>query len=272
VFRIRRVYDSILSPDRVAIEQVQAMLTERIPGLIEKDVAGLPEKLRNPVGHGFRAFLYVVENQRRTVKAFALVYHEVEIGFVWLEFLASGSLSGGRGIGGTLYERVRRDALELGAWGVLFECLPDDPALCKDPSHRRQNAARLRFYEGFGARPVIGTEYESPLSGDDDEPPYLVIDPLGSDQPLRRKKVRGAARAILDRKYGEVCPPEYVDRVMKSFKDDPGRQRTRGVPVRLSHPQQRPPAERTRDASRLLLHRHLHAARRERLPRRPTRG
>jgi acetoin utilization deacetylase AcuC-like enzyme len=225
VFRIRRVYDSILSPDRVAIEQVQAMLNDRFPGLKEKEAANLPEKLRNPVGHGFRAFLYVAENQRRTVKAFAIVYHEVEIGFVWLDYLASAARSGGRGIGGTLYERVRRDALELGAWGVLFECLPDDPALCKDPSHRRQNAARLRFYEGFGARPVIGTAYETPLSPDDDEPPYLVIDPLGSDQPLRRKRVRAAARAILDRKYGDVCPPEYVDRVTQSFKDDPVRLR-----------------------------------------------
>ncbi len=226
MFRIRRVYDNILSPDRVAIEQVQAMLTDRFPGLEEKEVAGLPEKLRNPVGHGFRAFLYVVENQRRTVKAFALVYHEAEIDFVWLEFLASGAGSGGSGIGGTLYERVRRDARELGAWGVLFECLPDDPALCKDPSHRRQNAARLRFYEGFGARPVTGTEYETPLSPDDDEPPYLVVDPLGSDRMPSGKKVQAAARAILDRKYGELCPPEYVERVISSFKDDPARLRT----------------------------------------------
>ncbi len=225
MFRIRRVYDNILSPDRVAIEQVQAMLTDRFPGLKEKEIAGLPEKLRHPVRHGFRAFLYVVENQRRTVKAFALVYHEAEIGFVWLEFLASGAGSGGRGIGGTLYERVRRDARELGAWGVLFECLPDDPALCKDPSHRRQNAARLRFYEGFGARPVIGTEYETPLSPDDDEPPYLVVDPLGSDRMPSGKKVQAAARAILDRKYGELCPPEYVERVIASFKDDPVRLR-----------------------------------------------
>ncbi len=225
MFRIRRVYDSILSPDQVAIEQVQAMLTERIPGLSEKDIAGLPEKLRHPLRHGFRAFLYVVENQRRTVKAFALVYHEAEIGFVWLEFLASGAGSGGSGIGGTLYERVRRDARELGAWGVLFECLPDDSALCKDSSHRRQNAARLRFYEGFGARPVIGTAYETPLSPDDDEPPYLVVDPLGSDRMPSRRDVRAAARAILDRKYGDLCPPEYVERVITSFADDPVRLR-----------------------------------------------
>ncbi len=225
MFRIRRVYDNILSPDQVAIEQVQAMLNDRFPGLKEKEIAGLPDKLRNPMRHGFKAFLYVVENQRKTVKAFALVYHEAEVGFVWLDYLASGARSGGRGIGGTLYERVRRDARELGAWGVLFECLPDDPALCKDPAHRRQNAARLRFYEGFGASPVIGTEYETPLDAGDDEPPYLVIDPLGSDRMPSRKNVQAATRAILDRKYGDLCPREYVERVTASFKDDPVRLR-----------------------------------------------
>ena len=126
-------------------------------------------------------------SQRNTVKAFALVYHESELGFVWLDFIATRSGTTGSGLGGTLYERVRRDARAVGAWGVLFECLPDDPELCPDPVNRRQNAARLRFYEGFGARPVIGTEYETPLTADDDEPPYLVVDDLGSGKPLGRE-------------------------------------------------------------------------------------
>ncbi|HSO24076.1 MAG TPA: hypothetical protein VLT81_14285, partial [Chondromyces sp.] len=125
MFRIRRVYDDILSNDRAAVAQVQAMLAERIPGLDRKDVDSIADKLRHPVRHRFRAILFVAENQRRTVKAFALVYHEPEIGFLWLDYLVSGSGSSGRGLGGTLYERVRTDARELGAWGILFECLPD---------------------------------------------------------------------------------------------------------------------------------------------------
>jgi acetoin utilization deacetylase AcuC-like enzyme len=221
VFRIRRVYDNILSTDQAAIKQVQAMLTDRIRGLDSGDVAALPDKLRRPVSHGFRAILYVAENQRRSVKAFALVYYEADLGFAWLDYLASGSGSGGRGIGGTLYERVRADALELGAWGILFECLPDDAALCPDPARRRQNAARLRFYESFGARPVIGTEYETPVKEGDDEPPYLVIDDLGTGKPPTRRAARAAVKAVLDRKYGALCPPEYVTRVVGSFNNDP---------------------------------------------------
>jgi len=225
VFRIRRVYDTILARDRTALEQVQAMLADRIHGLDPKQIAALPSKLRDPVEHGFRAVLYVAENHHRTVKAFALVYHEPDIGFTWLEYLVSGASAGGRGLGGTLYERVRADALELGASAVLFECLPDDPTLCRDPVRRRQNAARLRFYEGFGARPVAGTAYETPLSDDDDEPPYLVVDDLGRGRLPSRRTARAAVRAILDRKYRHLCPPEYVDRVVASFIDDPVRLR-----------------------------------------------
>ncbi len=225
MFRIRRVYDDILSSDRAAVSQVQAMLAERIPGLDRKDIEGIPDKLRHPVRHRFRAILFVAENQRRTVKAFALVYHEPEIGFLWLDYLVSGSGSSGRGLGGTLYERVRTDARELGVWGILFECLPDDPALSRDPASRRLNAARLRFYEAFGARPVIGTEYETPVREGGDEPPYLVVDDLGSGKLPSRRLARAAVQAVLERKYGELCPPEYVRRVVASFKDDPVRLR-----------------------------------------------
>jgi acetoin utilization deacetylase AcuC-like enzyme len=108
---------------------------------------------------------------------------------------------------------------------VLFECLPDDPALCRDPGARRQNRARLRFYEGFGARPVIGTEYETPVHEGDDQPPLLVVDCLDSDRLPSRSAARAAVRAVLDRKYKHLCPPEYVARVVASFRDDPVRLR-----------------------------------------------
>ncbi len=225
MFRIRRVYDTILAGDRAAVGQVQAMLSERLSGVEPKDIGALPDRLRHPVRHGFRAILYVAESQRRVVKAFALVYHEPEIGFLWLDYLVSASDAGGRGLGGTLYERVRSDASELGAWAVLFECLPDEPALCRDPIARRQNQARLRFYENYGARPVVGTAYETPVKEGGDQPPLLVVDTLGSSPPPGRRKVRAAVRAVLERKYGQLCPRDYIEKVVASFRDDPVRLR-----------------------------------------------
>jgi acetoin utilization deacetylase AcuC-like enzyme len=107
-----------------------------------------------------------------------------------------------------------------------MECLADDPALSPDPAIRRQNAARLRFYERFGARPIVNTAYETPFSEGDTNPPYLVFDNLGQDdQPLRRAAARRIVRAILERTYGRLCPPGYVDKVVKSIRDDPVRLR-----------------------------------------------
>jgi len=111
--------------------------------------------------------------------------------------------------------------LSLNCIGVFFECLPDDPALCKDPEILKINKIRLRFYERYGARPVINTRYETPLKPGGDCPPYLVFDPLGRDLRLSRTDARKIVRAILERTYGEVCPKDYVEMIVQSIQDDP---------------------------------------------------
>jgi acetoin utilization deacetylase AcuC-like enzyme len=139
--------------------------------------------------------------------------------------MAAGRRQTGGGIGSGVYERVREEASAMKAVGLFFECLPDDQTLCRDPEMLKQNVARLRFYEKYGARPIVNTAYETPLDQDDDCPPYLVYDNLGKDKPLRRNKMKRIARAILRRKYGDLCPPEYIKMVVESCKDDPVRLR-----------------------------------------------
>jgi len=92
-----------------------------------------------------------------------LVLHDPKLNFLHLDYLASQLGRRGRGIGGALYQRVREFALDLGVVGIFLESLPDDPALCRDPEIRRRSADRLRFYEGYGARPMLGTDSEKPL-------------------------------------------------------------------------------------------------------------
>ncbi len=53
------------------------------------------------------------------------------------------------------------------------------------------------------------------------DPPYLVLDLVGSDVALRRAQAREIVRAILERKYGGTCSPSYIAMVVASFKDDP---------------------------------------------------
>ncbi len=221
MFNIRKVHDTVFPADRLAVEQSQAILTAAFPDARAEDVGALPAKLHDPMKYRFRTLLFVAERGPGEVIALALVQHEASIGFVFLDFISTRPGDEGGGLGGALYERVREEARALGAVGIFFECLPDDPALSPEADRRRQNEARLAFYERYGARPIAGTAYESPLSPEDTEPPYLCFDDVGSGRPLRRAKAREVVRAILERKYAHLCPPAYVEGVLRSFSQDP---------------------------------------------------
>ncbi|GAB4259809.1 MAG: hypothetical protein Kow0092_08270 [Deferrisomatales bacterium] len=233
LLRIRRVFDCLTPRDRHAVAQVQGLLKERFPGVSDADVERLPELLHNPLRHRFRTVLFVAETAVGRVLGFATVLHFPDVGFAYLDFIATQPDRAGGGVGGALYERIREEARALGCLGLFFECLPDDPALCRAEELLAENAQRLRFYERHGARPIVGTAYETPLRPDDPCPPHLVFDDLGRGTPLRRATARAVVRAILERKYGASCPPGYVDRVVGSFQDDPVRLR----PPRYGGPQ-----------------------------------
>jgi len=221
MFRIRRIFDTWLPVNRQALKQVQQILRSQFPDLAEAEVDKLPQQLENPLRHGFRAILYVAEGARSGLKGFALLLHEPDLRFDYLDYISAAPEMTGRGIGSALYDRLRADALLWNSRGIFFECLPDDPALCRDARHRAQNRARLKFYEQYGALPIAGTAYETPVKPGDDSPPYLVFDPLGRQTPLAQQDARAIVRAILERKYRHHCPPAYVERVVASFRDDP---------------------------------------------------
>ncbi len=221
MFRIRRILDDVLPLDRLATEQVQDMLREQFPGVDESDAASLPERLRNPLKYRFRTLLFVADDLSGSVKAFAHVSVDPSARLVFLDYLASGPRLSGRGVGGALYERVREEARSLSALGVFFECGPDDRAECENDEELKQNVARLRFYEAFGARPVDHNDYTLPLQPGQIGMPMLMFDAAGAEKLPSRTQVRAVVRMILERKYASLCPPDYVDKVVKSFRDDP---------------------------------------------------
>ena len=221
MFRMRRVYDDVLPINREIIKQVQEILRTQFSGVSEDEIALIGEKLRNPLKHRFRTILLVAENLRRRVLGFAMVLHEPEIGFCYLDWIALASGKTGGGLGSALYDRVRTESVALNAKGLFFECLPDDPQNGVDDAMLRQNRSRLRFYERYGARPIIRTGYEMPINPEDTCMPHLVYDGLNSTGGLRKRFARKVVRAILERKYASYCPPRYVDNVVESIKDDP---------------------------------------------------
>lgn len=219
MLRIRKISDSHTPANRSAVEEAQAIIRAQFPGMPGSEIDKLPDQLDNPFKYRFVAKLLVAEDARGHVKAIALLLHDPAFAFSYLEVItvAPGGRSG-TGIGGALYDRVREEAEDLGATGLFFECLPDDPAKSPDAKVRRQNAQRLKFYERYGAFPIEGIAYDLPINPGDSDMPYLVFDGLARHALPPAARLKRIIRAILERKYADICPPDYVDRVVASVK------------------------------------------------------
>jgi acetoin utilization deacetylase AcuC-like enzyme/GNAT superfamily N-acetyltransferase len=248
LFRIRRIHDDVAPANRRALARVQEMLRTQFP-LVNPDLVDeIPASLRDPLAHKLRTVVLVAESARG-LRGFATVMHAPDLEFCYLDFISAGPGEMGRGIGGALYERVRDECRVLGAKGLFFECLPDEPQDVSDRAYLAQNAARLRFYERYGARPIANVEYNLPVNPGDTDLPYLVFDDFGTGRPLLRREARAIVRAILERKYAWLCPPEYVDRVAQSFRDNPVKLR----PFRYRKRTRKPAATELPEDERILL-------------------
>jgi len=232
MLRIRKVLDDVTPANASAIAEARRILKEQFPGMNPADIDKLPDQLRDPLKYQFITRLFTAEKASGKVAGVALLLFFPKEHFCYLELLSAAPGGTGGGLGALLYDRVREEALALGAHGIYFECLPDDPTLSPDPAVRKQNASRLRFYERYGALPLAGTAYETPLNPGDTDPPYLVFDGLGLTPAPSRRQVREVFRAILEKKYSAVSPPAYIEMVVASVKDDPVRLR----PPRLARP------------------------------------
>lgn len=253
MFRIRRIYDDVLPVNRRAMAEVREIFLEQFSKAPITDIDRMGEKLRNPAGQQFRMILYVAENAKGRVNGFAIVLDEPALQFRYLDYLAAAGKTAGRGVGAALYEYVRDEAVAQGARSLFYECLPDDPGACADVAIRKQNIARLRFYEQYGARPIVGTTYETPTAGvANDNVPHLVYDGLDRGESLKAAHLKAVIRVILERKYGAICSPEYVAGVVNSVKADPVALR----PLRYSKPtdEHRPAQAQTPEPIALVVH------------------
>jgi hypothetical protein len=123
--RIRRIYDEVLPGNRNALDQVKVIMRSRFSAISEEEIDQLGRHLHDPFLERFRAILFVAENVRQRVQGFAFLLHEPKIGFCYLDWIATKAGKSSSGIGGALYDRVRKAAVALGAKGLFFECLPD---------------------------------------------------------------------------------------------------------------------------------------------------
>lgn len=219
MFRIRHLTDAVAPANRRAVEDIQKIIRDQFPDMPARDIEKIPAQIADPMSHQFVTDVMVAEDGRGRIRGFAIVLVDPTLRFSYLELVATAKDGSGGGVGAALYEHIRDQARLHELDGIFFECLPDEPELSPDPDIRKLNADRLRFYERFGARPITGTLYETPVEPGTPDSPFLVFDGLGAHALPKAARLRKIVRAILERKYAHLCPPEYVDRVARSIAD-----------------------------------------------------
>ncbi|MCB2207749.1 MAG: histone deacetylase family protein [Bacteroidetes bacterium] len=250
MFRIRRILNDRSEADRDAIQQSREILESQFPDIDKSKIDLIPHQLRNSLKYKLQTSLYVAENRGGSVQGFALLMYAPDLNFTYLDFIASKRNIILTGVGSALYQRLREESKHLGVKGLFFECLPDDPKLCRDKNLLEQNKARLKFYERFGAFPLLNTEFETSVKPDDDCPPYLVCDFLGAEETADKAYIQGVIRAILERKYGSYCPLTYIKQVVDSVTDDPVKLRK---PLYISRSKKHTEASLIEDKNKIFL-------------------
>lgn len=232
MFRIRRVSDGFAPANARALAEVEAILTTQFAQARPEDFSDLPQKLARAGRVGMAPIVFVAQDSRDRVRGAILAYRFAAPTFMYLDYLAVEKSRGGGGVGGALYQALREVTAEAGGAGLFFECLAADPACCRmKREDLEDNAKRLAFYARFGAYPIANTAYETPVKDTDICPPHLLFDACGAVEPLARDTAKKVVRAILERKYAALCPPEYTAKIVGSFKDNP---------VKLAVPKKKP--------------------------------
>lgn len=218
MIRITRVYRTVLPIEKERIARVQEIFRQNFSAVADY-ADKIPDMLDNPIKYGYTTVLLVSETSLAHVTGFSLFLYFAEVRSAYLDFIAVGRDIRGGGTGGALYEATRDYLKEMDCQGLFLESLPADPAVVKDAGILKENQKRLRFYESYGARPIVNTAYETPVGGS--PAPHLLYDDLDTHHALRKAQCRAVMRTILDKKYSHLVSPAYVKKVVESVVDDP---------------------------------------------------
>lgn len=213
---IRRIYDHTSHYNQAALEQCRAILLSQFPYLKEKEADELLNAADRSTNRHFKHMVLVAQKRNKQVIGVAFASHFSKENFIFLDFIATLKGASG-GVGGALYERLREEAAAMSAKGIFFDCLPDNPEWCTE-AEKKQNVARLRFYEKFGATPLEGSKYEMPRS--DGTVFHLMFDGLGRHSELEMAYARRVMRLILENKAAGKCTSDYMLKVILSVKSN----------------------------------------------------
>ena len=220
MFRISYVLGAHRDHDRRRIAEAHELLSHSFPEYAAR-TDYIARKLVDQSARGYPAILLIAHGDDDHVAGFALTDFFEPLGYAYLDFIVTRAEERGRGLGGALYEALREDLVARGAKGLFLEVSTDDPAQVLDPQQLRQNRARLKFYERYGVRPVVGTLYDQPIRPGQPTEPRLLFDPLESKKSLTGDSLRGVIAAILSHRYQYPADDPYMRQVLDSVKDSP---------------------------------------------------
>jgi acetoin utilization deacetylase AcuC-like enzyme/GNAT superfamily N-acetyltransferase len=234
MFRISHVLGIHSEHDRRCVADIQAMLDAAFPGVLEgQDYVA--RKISEQTARGYPTILLAAHGPADRIMGFALADFFETIGFAYLDFIVAQAERRGRGLGGALYEALREDLIARGARGLFLEVPTDDPAQVTNPAHLKANKARLKFYERYGALPIVGTLYDQPIRPGTPAEPRLLYDSLQNGEPVTAHDVRSAMTMILTERYHYQPENPYVQQLIDSVRESP---------VRLRRPRYIGPSER----------------------------
>lgn len=221
MIRFRRLFDLALTADQQKFDEIKRLFEAAFPAEVEA-IGKIEATMRQPLRRAFEPVLIVSENHRHKVTGLAFVYYFTGLKFGYLQYIASDPGQSARGIGGALYEAMRDVLAGKGARGLFLDVPPDDPAKLDDPKRLAINKRRIAFYERYGAQIITNTLWDKdPNPKNEGYLTLLMYDGLGRRGRLRGHEARDAVRAILTCQYGYNPDDAFVERIARSFKDDP---------------------------------------------------
>lgn len=145
MIRIRKISNPYLEVNIRKMEKVKEIIKSQIPLLTNKKIEEIENQMIDPLKYKYQTTLFIAEDINDAVRGFALMSYMSDLGFCYLDYIAVSPEKTSSGLGGALYERLREEAVSLDAFGIFFECLPDDPELCgNDELIINQNRQRLQ--------------------------------------------------------------------------------------------------------------------------------
>lgn len=171
---------------------------------------------------GAEAIILAAVNNKGQVLGFTVTFFFSDLKAAYLDYLASDPERSARGIGAALYDTMRDDMRRRGARRLFLDALPDEPIAHANTSLIANNKRRMAFYERLGARPILGTNYETTVTRANlGDPGLLLCDSMGSEKPLSRKALKAIIERIMLAKDGLAPNDEPLKSILASVRDDP---------------------------------------------------